>query len=44
LGVARPFGDVNTKIGFLKAHRRWAFKKPIFIIRIAGFIPKHKMV
>jgi hypothetical protein len=26
----------NPKIGFLKAHRRRAFKKPIFILRIAA--------
>ncbi len=36
-GVSSAFGAGNTKIGFLKASRWLAFKKPIFIIRIAGF-------
>jgi hypothetical protein len=36
-GVSSAFGAGNTKIGFLKARQRRAFKKPIFIIRIAGF-------
>jgi hypothetical protein len=35
-GVARAFGAGNTKIGFLKARRRRAFKKPIFIMRIVA--------
>jgi hypothetical protein len=35
LGVPRPHGAQNTKIGFLKVRRRRTFKKPIFIIRIA---------
>jgi hypothetical protein len=34
-GVSSAFGAGNTKIGFLKARRWRAFKKPIFIIRIA---------
>jgi hypothetical protein len=34
-GVSSTFGAGNTKISFLKACRRWAFKKPIFIMRIA---------
>ena len=34
-GVYSAKGAVNTKIGFLKAHRRWAFKKQIFLMRIA---------
>ncbi|MEY3302483.1 MAG: hypothetical protein ACK5RE_05255 [Pseudanabaena sp.] len=29
-------GAENNKIGFLKARQRRAFKKPIFIMRIAG--------
>ena len=29
-------GAENNKIGFLKAHQRRAFKKPIFITKIAG--------
>jgi hypothetical protein len=36
LGVPPAGGAGNTKIGFLKARRWRAFKKPIFIIRIAG--------
>ncbi len=36
-GVSSAFGAGNTKIGFLKARRWRAFKKPIFIIGIAGF-------
>jgi hypothetical protein len=35
-GVSTAFGGANTKIGFLKARRWRAFKKPIFIIRIAA--------
>jgi hypothetical protein len=35
-GVSSAFGAGNTKIGFLKARRRRAFKKPIFIMRITG--------
>ncbi|MCA6530178.1 MAG: hypothetical protein IM593_09445 [Pseudanabaena sp. M125S2SP2A07QC] len=31
-------GAGNTKIGFLKARRRWAFKKPIFIMRITALL------
>jgi hypothetical protein len=34
-GVSSAYGTGNTKIGFLKARRRRAFKKPIFIMRIA---------
>ncbi len=34
-GVSSAEGAGNTKIGFLKARQRRAFKKPIFII-IAG--------
>jgi hypothetical protein len=35
-GVSSAVGAGNTKIGFLKAHHRWAFKKPIFIMRITA--------
>ena len=35
-GVSSACGAGNTKIGFLKANQRLAFKKPIFIMRIAG--------
>ncbi|OYQ66767.1 hypothetical protein B9G53_03310 [Pseudanabaena sp. SR411] len=35
-GVSSVLGAGNTKIGFLKARQRRAFKKPIFINRIAG--------
>jgi hypothetical protein len=35
-GVSSALGAGNTKICFLKASQRRAFKKPIFIIRIAG--------
>jgi len=35
-GVSSAFGTGNTKIGFLKARRWRAFKKPILIMRIAG--------
>jgi hypothetical protein len=38
-GVSSPFGAGNTKI-FLKARRWRAFKKPIFIMRIASIF-KH---
>jgi hypothetical protein len=34
-GVSSAEGAGNTKIGFLKARRWRAFKKPIFIMRIA---------
>jgi hypothetical protein len=34
-GVSSAFGAGNTKIGFLKARRRRAFKKSILIMRIA---------
>jgi hypothetical protein len=34
-GVSYAKGVRNTKIGFLKARRWWAFKKLIFIMRIA---------
>jgi hypothetical protein len=37
-GVSYAKGVRNTKIGFLKARRWWAFKKLIFIMRIAGFL------
>jgi hypothetical protein len=36
-GVSSAYGAGNTKIGFLKASLRLAFKKPIFIMRIAGY-------
>jgi len=36
-GVSSACGTGNTKIGFLKAYQRLAFKKPIFIMRIAAF-------
>ncbi|OYQ62389.1 hypothetical protein B9G53_22475 [Pseudanabaena sp. SR411] len=35
-GVSSAEGAGNTKIGFLKARQRRAFKKPIFIMRIAA--------
>jgi hypothetical protein len=35
-GVSSALGAGNTKICFLKASQRRAFKKQIFIIRIAG--------
>jgi len=35
-GVSSAFGAGNTKIGFLKARRWRAFKKPILIMRIAA--------
>jgi hypothetical protein len=35
-GVSSAYSAGNTKIGFLKAHLRRAFKKPIFIMRIAA--------
>jgi hypothetical protein len=35
-GVSSAYGAGNTKIGFLKASHRLAFKKPICIMRIAG--------
>jgi hypothetical protein len=35
-GVFSACGAENTKIGLLKARLRWAFNKPIFIIRIAA--------
>ncbi len=41
-GVSRAKGSGNTKIGFLKAHVRWAFKKPIFIMRIAAYAKNKK--
>jgi|GEM_PF-1645048 len=34
-GVSSAAGAGNTKIGFLKARQRRAFKKPILIMRIA---------
>jgi len=34
-GVSSAEGAGNTKIGFLKARHWRAFKKPIFIMRIA---------
>ncbi|WP_201320944.1 hypothetical protein [Pseudanabaena sp. lw0831] len=40
-GVSSAIGAGNTKIGFLKARCRRAFKKPIFIMRIAGVIVKN---
>jgi len=43
-GVSSAEGAGNTKIGFLKARHRRAFKKPIFIMRIAvlPFLLGHK--
>jgi hypothetical protein len=38
-GVSIAFGDGNTKISFLKARQRRAFKKPIFIMRITNASP-----
>jgi len=35
--VSSAFGAGNNKIGFLKARQRRAFKKPILIMRIAGY-------
>jgi hypothetical protein len=35
-GVSSAKGAENTKIGFLKARQRRAFRKPIFITRITG--------
>jgi len=35
-GVSSAKGAGNTKIGFLKAYLCCAFKKTIFIMRIAG--------
>ncbi len=37
-GVSSAVGAGNTKIGFLKAHLWWAFKKPIFIMRITALL------
>jgi len=37
-GIFSTYGAENSKIGFLKAYASWAFKKPIFIIRINSFI------
>jgi hypothetical protein len=37
-GVSRANGAGNTKISFLKARLRRAFKKLIFIVRIAGIV------
>ncbi|WP_141211660.1 hypothetical protein [Pseudanabaena sp. SR411] len=37
-GVFSAEGAENTKIGFLKARQRRAFKKPIFIMRTAEFL------
>ncbi|MFN9762961.1 MAG: hypothetical protein ACK59J_20570 [Pseudanabaena sp.] len=36
-GISSAEGAGNAKIGFLKARQRRAFKKPIFIMRIAGW-------
>jgi hypothetical protein len=41
-GVSSAVGAGNTKIGFLKASLRLAFKKLIFIMRIAGSITKQR--
>jgi hypothetical protein len=38
--ISSAFGAGNTKIGFLKAIQRLAFKKPIFIMRIAGALQR----
>jgi hypothetical protein len=35
-GVSSAEGAGNTKVSFLKARLRWAFKKLTFIMRIAG--------
>ena len=35
-GISSAEGAGNAKIGFLKARQRRAFKKPIFIMKIAG--------
>jgi hypothetical protein len=35
-GISSAEGAGNTKIGFLKARQRRAFKKPIFTMRIAA--------
>jgi hypothetical protein len=40
-GVSSAVGAGNTKIGFLKASLRLAFKKPIFIMRIAVNLSLH---
>jgi hypothetical protein len=37
-GVCSAIDATNTKIGFLKGILRLPFKKPIFIMRIAGKI------
>jgi hypothetical protein len=37
-GVSSAEGSGNTKIGFLKARLRRAFKKMIFTMRIATFL------
>jgi hypothetical protein len=37
-GVSSAEGVGNTPIVFLKARQRWAFKKPIFMMRIAAFV------
>ena len=37
-GGSSAKGAGTTKIGFLKARQRRAFKKPIFIMRIAALI------
>jgi hypothetical protein len=38
--ISSAEGAGNTKIGFLKALQRRAFKKPIFIMRIAGALQR----
>jgi hypothetical protein len=40
-GISSACGAGNTKIGFLKAHLRRAFKKPIFTMRITEITVKH---
>ncbi|OYQ62606.1 hypothetical protein B9G53_21365 [Pseudanabaena sp. SR411] len=40
-GVSSAEGARNTKIGFLRARQRRAFKKPILIMRIAGSVINH---
>jgi hypothetical protein len=37
-GVSSTFGAGNTKISFLKARRRRALKKLIFIVKIDGIV------
>jgi hypothetical protein len=43
LGVSSTEGTGNTQIGFLKARRCRAFKKPIFIMGIAAFVQQFQI-